>query len=258
MSNRKPDDPRTIRHSRLIWTLASVVIITLSIAAQTQAQHNFSRTYPARQNVRLDVTNRSGAITVTGWDRNEIKVTASIESPAARVTPEVNDEGLVIDVVSANRGRGDVGSVNFNIFVPFDSTVDIETRLGDIRVNDVQGQSVRAHVSSSGDIALVDIRSASVMAESTSGQIFFDGELLAGGTYKFSTVEGDINIRIPNNSDFRLSATAPMSRRIMLGAFSNASLNFIGEGRKVVGNVGDGRASLTIVNQRGSISFLAR
>ncbi|HMF57856.1 MAG TPA: hypothetical protein VK619_16050, partial [Pyrinomonadaceae bacterium] len=61
-----------------------------------------------------------------------------------------------------------------------------------------------------------------------------------------------------NNSDFRLSATAPMSRRIMLGTFSNGSLSFIGEGRKVVGNVGDGRASLTILNQRGSISFLPR
>ncbi|HMF55795.1 MAG TPA: DUF4097 family beta strand repeat-containing protein, partial [Pyrinomonadaceae bacterium] len=194
MSNRKPDAPRSIRHSRLMWTLASVVVIIISVAPLAVAQHSFSRTYPARKNVRLDVTNRTGAVTVTGWDRNEIKVTASIESPAARVTPEVNDEGLMIDVVSANRGRGDVGSVNFNIFVPFDSTVDIETRLGDIRVTDVQGQSVRAHVSSSGDIALVNINSASVMAESTSGQIFFDGELLAGGTYKFSTVEGDINI----------------------------------------------------------------
>lgn len=257
MSNRKPDLLSAIKGSRLILALASAAVM-LFAATATHAQHSFSRTYPARKNVRLDVTNRTGAITVTGWNRNEIKVTASLESPAARFTPEVNDEGLVIDVVSPNRGRGDVGSVNFNIFVPFDSTVDIETLMGDVRVTDVHGQSVRAHVGSSGDIALVDIRSASVMAESTSGQIFFDGELLAGGTYKFSTVEGDINIRIPNNSDFRLSATAPMSRRIMLGAFSNATLSFIGEGRKVVGNVGDGRASLTILNQRGSISFLAR
>jgi len=258
MHRRTPDPNAVVKHSRLILTLVSVVAFSLFLATEANAQHGFSRTYPARKNIRLDISNRTGSITVTGWERNEIKVTARIESPAARVVPEMNDDGLMIDVMGANRGRGDVGSVNFDVRVPYNSTVDIETLMGNISISDLRGQSVRASVTSSGDINLTGIQAATVMAENTSGQILFDGELLSGGTYKFSTVDGDINIRIPNDSDFRLSATAPTSRRIMLGTFSNTSLSFLGEGRKVVGNVGGGRASLTISNQRGSISFIPR
>ncbi|MEO6394041.1 MAG: hypothetical protein ABIP75_19460, partial [Pyrinomonadaceae bacterium] len=69
---------------------------------------------------------------------------------------------------------------------------------------------------------------------------------------------GNISIRIPSNSAFRLNAMAPGTRNIVLGGFSTSNLMFIGEGRKVVGNVGDGRATVDVRNQRGSISFFRR
>jgi DUF4097 and DUF4098 domain-containing protein YvlB len=161
-------------------------------------------------------------------------------------------------VVRDNRGREDAGEVSFRIMVPVNSTVDIETRRGNITVRGVQGSMVRAHIYTSGDIELTGIRASRVIADNTSGDIFFDGELMGGGEYQFKTYRGNINIRIPSDSEFRLVATAQASRSIALGSFNTAGLSFYGDGRKVTGAVGGGRASLTVTNFQGAISFIRR
>lgn len=243
--------------ARAIYALAFASALTLCLSQVALAQHKVSRTYPARKNIRLQLANWSGSVTVEGWNRSEIRVSARMES-LARFAPEMTDDALIIDIVRDNRGRADIPDINFVVQVPINSTVDIETRKGDITVRDVQGPSVHAHVSLEGDIQLTGIRSSSVMAENIIGNIFFDGELSAGGEYMFKTVQGDISIRIPESSGFRLNATAPFTKSISLGMFENRGLNSVGEGRKVVGTVGDGRTAVTVVNQRGSISFLRR
>ena len=244
--------------ARVLVALAAFSILSFSTALNTFAQKSFSKTYPARSNVRLELRNWSGAIKVETWERSEIKISAEMESPAARFSPEMSDTGLKIDVINANRGRGDIGAVNFRVQVPVNSTVDLETKRGDITVRGVQGSMVRAHITLEGDIHLTDIRAVMVRAENIMGDILFDGELLPGGSYDISSVQGNINIRIPYDSAFRLVATAPLTRSITLGSFAHPGLSFISDGRKVVGNVGDGRASLNITNQRGKISFLHR
>jgi hypothetical protein len=248
----------------MITTLGVAIVLALSSAATAFAQRGFNHTYPARDNVRLELKNLFGTVTVEGWNRNEIKVNASMESPAARFTPQRTETGLIIDVLHDNSARGDVGDVNFQIYVPYNTIVDLETRRGNIRVNGIQGGLVRAHVSSEGDIELTGIRSGTVMASNTTGNILFDGELAKGGKYEFKSWQGDINIRIPARSCFQLTASAPMSRSITLGGFDDGHLNFMGEGRKVVGivneekGVNESRASVAVSNYRGRISFLTR
>jgi hypothetical protein len=164
----------------------------------------------------------------------------------------------LIDVAGDNRGRGDVGDVNFTISVPVNSTVDIQTKRGNITIDRVEGALVHARIALSGDINLTAIRATEVYAENSMGDILFDGELRAGGTYSFKTMQGSINLNIPADSQFRIDATAPLTRYIDLGAFSNRGANTISDGRKCVGNIGDPRASLTIWNQRGGIAFIRR
>lgn len=220
------------------------------------AQKRFSKSYPASRNVRLQLTNRTGTVTVSGWNRNEIRIVANMEAPAAKIVPESSDESLVINVVRDNYGRGDVGSVNFDVKVPVGSTVDIATKMGNLTVRDISGDMVHANVTSEGDITLSGVSSPSVTATNVTGDIYFGGEFHSGGTYKLSTTTGNINIRVPFSSSFRIVATAPSSRNIDLGAFSNNGLNLLGVGRRVVGNINGGNSSLTVTSQRGSISFI--
>lgn len=222
------------------------------------AQKRFSKTYPASRNITMRLINRSGTITVIGWQRNEVKISALMEEPAAKIIPEATNDNLTINVVRDNQGRGDVGDVNFEVRVPFDSAVDIETKMGNLTVRDVSGAMVRAKISLEGDISLSNVKVNTIMADNGIGDIFFDGELQTGGTYRFNLTRGNINVRIPFTSSFKLVATTSDARNIDLGSFSNSGLNFFSDGRKLVGSVGDGRASMTILNKRGGIAFIRR
>jgi hypothetical protein len=71
-------------------------------------------------------------------------------------------------------------------------------------------------------------------------------------------MKGNISIRIPFPSSFKLVATAPSTRSINLGAFSGGQMRGVGDGRRIVGQLGDGSASMQVTNQRGTIQFIPR
>ncbi len=238
--------------------LLSVVFFFAPAATEVSAQKKFSKTYPASQNVRLQLKNRTGTVTVEGWNRDEIQISAYMEPPAAHINPQSKSGTIIINLVEDNQGRNDVGNVNFNIKVPFTSAVDIETRIGNLSVSNVRGTLVSANISSEGDITLTNIGASTVSAANIIGDIFFDGVIQSRGNYRFNSTRGNINLRIPINASFRLVATAPSTRNISLGDFSNASMSFLGDGRRIVGKNGDGSATLTVTNQRGSIAFIRR
>ena len=252
---------RSILEFRLIGPfkttiLMSVVFFFAGLATDVVAQKRFSRTYPAGSNVRLDLINRSGLVEVQGWDRREINVTATMEAPTANIVPQSTNGGVDINVLRDNHGR-DIGSVNFLVRVPFNTVVAIETRIGNLSVSNVRSGFVRAYISSEGDITLTNISASSVSAENRLGDIFFDGELHLNGDYRFSSTSGRINVRIPFASSFKLVATAPSTRNITLGPFSNGE-NVWGDGRRVMGKFGTGSASVTATNKLGSIAFFGR
>ena len=224
---------------------------------EAAAQRRFNRTYPASQNVRLQLLNRTGTVTVEGWNRNEVAISAYLEAPAANIEPQSLSGTIYINLVKDNQGRGEVGNVNFTIRVPFTSAVDIETKMGNLSVTNVRGGLVRAHITTEGDISLTNIGAGAVSAQNGIGDIFYDGTIQPGGGYRFFSISGTISLRIPPGSSFKLLATAPSTRNISLGSFSE-NMRFTWDGRRVVGTAGDGAATLSATNQRGNIQFIRR
>lgn len=235
--------------------LLSVVFFAIFVG-EVAAQKKFSRAFTAGQNVRLQLLNRTGTVTVEGWNKAEINISATLESPAATIVPQTLSGTIVINLVRDNQGK-EVGNVNFLIRVPYSTMVDIETKVGNLNVSNVRSGLVRAHITSDGDITLMNIVSSTVAADNGIGDIFFDGEILDNGNYRFTSRLGTINLRIPFNSSFSCVATAPSTRNISLGPFANPNMRF-GDGRRIVGRFGDGSATLTVTNQRGNIAFLRR
>ena len=247
----------TWRPSVRAGLLAIGAVLALTSGSFTlQAQQKLSKRYPAGKNVRIELKNISGTIVVESWDKEEIRLSATMESKGAHVVPRQLDESLVVDVMSDNRGRSDVGDINFKLQVPANSSVDLETRRGNISVANIRSGLVRAHVSSEGDIELTNVTASHVIAQNVIGNIFFDGEFSRGGTYEFKSNKGDITIRIPGNSAFRLVAASP-ARKIALNDFWNNNFK-TQDGRKYVGDVGDGRSSVSVTNFSGQITFLRR
>jgi Putative adhesin len=244
------------RFSCIVTFLAILLIAVMSHNAL--AQQRVSRQYPAGKNVRLEMKNLSGTITVESWAKDEIKITAIMDTPKVTFNPRLTEAGLIIDIVGDNRDRGDVGDVNFKVQVPTRSSLDLETRSGQITVSNVQGDLLRAHVSTSGDIQLSGISATRVFASNTTGNIYFDGDFVSGGTYEFKSGQGAITLRLPANCGFHLIATSAEVDKIKIGDFWNQGMKSTGGGRRLIGDVGDGRASVTIMNFQGNINFLRR
>jgi putative adhesin len=232
------------------------LILLAPLTGSVFAQQRLSRNFPAGKNVRLELRNISGTITVETWAKDEIRITADMESRKATFNPRQTESGLVIDIVGDNRGK-DVGDMNFKIQLPARSSVDLETRSGQISVSNIQGELVRAHIWTSGDITLAGINAARVFATNTIGDIYFDGEFASGGTYEFKSGKGNITLRLPANCGFRLVATAP-TKSIKMGPFWHDGMKLVGEGRRIIGDVGDGRSSVTVTDYQGTINFLRR
>src|SRR5204862_6843037 len=98
-----------------------------------------------------------------------IQVTALMDNDKATCNPRMTESGLVIDIVDDNRGRNDVGDMNFKIQLTARSSVELETRSGQINVRNVQGELVRTHNWTSGDIQLDNLNASRVSASTTSG-----------------------------------------------------------------------------------------
>jgi DUF4097 and DUF4098 domain-containing protein YvlB len=245
------------RRSTMPVLLSALLVFGAFCVSTATAQQKLSKRYPVAKNVRIELKNISGTITVESWDRDEVKLTAVLDSPKANLSPrQTGSEVLIVDVMADNRGR-DVGDVNFKLQVPVNSSVDLQTMRGQISVNNIRGDLVSAHVSSEGDIELVGIGARTVYAQNNIGNIFFDGEISRAGTYRFQSNKGDIIIRIPADSAFNLEATAS-NKKIALGQFWNNGMKSFGEGRKLMGDVGDGRSRMSVINFQGSITFMRR
>jgi hypothetical protein len=241
----------TLLRARFLLCLAALLCLG---GLEARAQKSFKKTYPAQKNVRLQLINISGTVVVEGWNRNEIKLTAEMEAPYANLAPQQNGDTLLIDL--KNQNRSDAGSVNFHIWTPNSAMIDIETGQGNISIKDINGPMVRAHVWLSGEIELLNLNTASILASNTTGDIFFDGILARGGKYEFKSTQGNINIRIPGDSAFSLNATSP-GRSINLGVFGG-SVNQ-NDPRKVFGQIGNNaNTSLVVSNQKGRIAFIKR
>lgn len=249
--------PHGSLYGKLVLIASLFFAGALSVSSVT-AQQRLSKRYPTGKNVRIELKNISGTITVESWDRDEIKFTATLESPKANVSPRQTGDAFIVDVMADNRGHSsDVGNVNFTLQVPVNSSVDLETMSGQITVTNIRGRLVRAHVSADGDIELSGITAAQVFAQNNIGNIFFDGEFAKGGTYRFQSTKGDITIRIPADSAFNLEAANP-NKKIALGQFWNKDLRSLSEGRKYVGDVVDGRSKVIVTNFQGTIQFIRR
>ena len=148
MKHSKSSAPLAVSRIFSGTVACAVLCLALLAAGTANAQQRVSKRYPASKNVRVELKNISGTITVEAWNREEIKLTAELESPKANLAPRQTRDELIVDVVGDNRGRSDIGNINFRLQVPENSSVDLETKRGNITVTNIHGALVRAHVSS--------------------------------------------------------------------------------------------------------------
>jgi hypothetical protein len=162
---------------------------------------------------------------------------------------------------------------------------DINTLGGDISIRNSQGPiklhsvggSIEAHDirsaetvdvceagSVGGDIALVHVNHAQLKVNAVNGAISFSGPLAAAGHYSFQTIAGDINLSLPADSSFRLSATISRGEEIssdfpLKSSAATTEENEILKShthlQRIEASYGTGDASITLSSFSGSVQL---
>ncbi|HXO22498.1 MAG TPA: DUF4097 family beta strand repeat-containing protein [Thermoanaerobaculia bacterium] len=220
----------------------AVALVALGLAAHAAAasaatlKEHFEQTCPLPAGGALSLSNVNGGVTVTAWDRNEVRVTAEKRVKAgtedrarklmAALKVEVAQNPGEVRIVTRYPHHddgfwswlsGDSGStgVEYRLEVPRSVKLSLETVNGGIEVRGTAGD---AHLeTTNGQIVIAGIR-GKINLETTNGSIKASGvagsvaadttnggidvhltEVTRGAVMKFSTTNGGITVRLPKD-----------------------------------------------------------
>jgi DUF4097 and DUF4098 domain-containing protein YvlB len=211
--------------SRLIVAAAVVAVLAPTAGAQDyqgaqiRGVTRIDTTVKLDRGGSVDLSLISGRIRVTGWDRSDVKVSASIDNGRLRFDATSSRVSLSVDD-SDNEGRrrnrhDNVGDARYEVSVPRGTRLILDAVSGDVTTSGSQGE-IEAN-SVSGD---VDVSNGvrDVTAESVSGSVHaaqINGDLTAqsvsgdvrvetvAGAVEGSTVSGNIRLIGVQSKDVR-------------------------------------------------------
>ncbi|MGH7650342.1 MAG: DUF4097 family beta strand repeat-containing protein [Gemmatimonadaceae bacterium] len=182
--------------------LATTAVIIFPLAAKAQDYNLRTRidtTVALDRGGTVDLSLISGKIRVTGWDRPDVKITASIEYGDLRFDANASRVSLSVEDTdrsgkrkhkNGNRGEdeGDVGDARYEVSVPRGARLILEAVSGDISATGSQGE-IEAN-SVSGDVEVANgVREVSV--EAVSGSVHASQ---INGNLRAETVSGDLRV----------------------------------------------------------------
>jgi hypothetical protein len=120
-------------HNSLALTLL------LSLFGTTTQAASFSKQLPLGIGGRVNISNPSGSVAITVWDRREVDVQADMGGDVQRV--EVNAAGSGVDIkVMLRRGDRPEGRVQLRVRVPVDAQVEASSVSAALGASGVKGR----------------------------------------------------------------------------------------------------------------------
>jgi hypothetical protein len=149
---------------------AAMIVLFASAAACASGDKSFERRVPAEAHGVVDISNVSGTIQVTGWDRPEVSVRAELDEGVERVDVDSDHGRTHIKVVlPPHSGHG--GDADLRVQVPKDSELTVSAVSADVSTTGVLG------------VQRLNAVSGNITAE------------LAGSDLELKTVSGDVKLK---------------------------------------------------------------
>ena len=191
-------------------SLATAAVL-LAAAPLADAAQNLNKRATVAADVAIDVSNVEGRVDVTAWDRNEVDLTAVLESDEDKLEFEATERQVRIKVVRPNDSYDGRDEAILTLRIPKGARISTETVSADITVSGVLGEQrletvsgeVRTQafdapvklstVSGDGTISGTSGKAA-VSVESVSGGLTID--LAAAERLNARSISGDIDARV--------------------------------------------------------------
>jgi DUF4097 and DUF4098 domain-containing protein YvlB len=283
----------TLRSQRR-WKAAGLLVPGLLLCSAASADR-LERHFKVEAHPVVTIHNPNGTVTVRAWTKSDVMVVARRATTEVEVDAE--QTGNRVDVQTrqvADTASPDDLRTDFEISVPEDAELQIHNDSGGVNVSNVLGdmnvETIAAGVdledtagyltvktvggafqclrcagrlevtSISGNFKLIDLRSYYVRAQTSEGNILFNGSFLPNATYVLKNYSGAIEVRFSPGDSFDLSATSlkgkvhneanltPSSHHHFVPRFGNA----------LFGTFNSGRARFELNSFDGTINILKR
>jgi len=174
---------------RIGLCLAGALLILLAgTAASAANDKTFDRQVPAQPNGVVEISNVSGSIEVSGWDRSEVSVHAELMGGVEGV--EVSSEGGHTSIKVRQPAFYGHGGARLQVKIPKDSELNVSAVSAEVRSSGVLG--LQRLNSVSGNIT-TEIAGADVELKTVSGSVQVKGHGQAA-RLRASTVSGDVHL----------------------------------------------------------------
>jgi DUF4097 and DUF4098 domain-containing protein YvlB len=254
----------------LLVVFIALLVVPFGCSA-VMTSEEFLQTYQVRSGTVVEVYNRNGSITLTGWDEDSIEIRAVKESVSGQEALDQVDinidiaDKLIIETVFND--SVDHVSVNYEIKVPVDLLVGlVQTANGSITIENVGGNPELS--TSNGSITAINVNGI-VSASSSNGNITVNG---ARSLASLTTSNGNIAAELrtlydhlevsTSNGSISMalapSLTVDLTARTSNGSITVNNLNFdvtTLDQSQMIGTLNGGGFNLSLVTSNGSIEL---
>jgi putative adhesin len=250
----------------ILGTICAVLLLALGAHASDHSgalTEEFHQTYAITAEGRVELDNINGAVHVSSWDRNEVKVDAV---KYAETKEKLDEMKIEIDAGkdylsvrtkypshdhSWNWGsHNNPGGVEYTLTVPRTVRLDeIKLINGSLDVNGVSGE-VRASCIN-GRLEAHDLAGRTELS-TVNGRLEAKFQQLAGQTVELNSVNGEIGLTIPSDSNAEVEAST-VSGGIHNDFGLRVSHHFVGHNLR--GELGNGRVHIRLSDVNGRIEI---
>jgi DUF4097 and DUF4098 domain-containing protein YvlB len=183
-----------------------------------------SRTFAVSGSPRVTINTFDGHVTIHGWDKPEVTYNATKgshdENSLKEITIQAQQTGSAI-TITANNNDQQYGSVNFDVYVPRQSSLHVSSGDGALNLEGVTGQiTLRSgdgpiEVANGGGQLQVNTGDGVIRVIKFEGQVDArtgDGEIALDGNFNSlsaRTGDGQISLTVPAGSSFTIETNAP-------------------------------------------------
>jgi DUF4097 and DUF4098 domain-containing protein YvlB len=183
-----------------------------------------TRTYAVSGTPRITLNTFDGRVTVRGWDKQEVTYNATKaardEEALKNITIQSQQQGEAVSITATSDDQQS-GSVDFEIYVPRQSTLHVSSGDGALNLEGVKGQiTLRSgdgpiEVSNGGGQLQVNTGDGVIRVIKFEGQVDArtgDGGIALDGNFDAVTArtgDGTISLSVPAGSSFTIETNAP-------------------------------------------------
>jgi DUF4097 and DUF4098 domain-containing protein YvlB len=175
---------------RMVLRLSAMLLVLMAgVAVSAADDRTFDRVVPAQPRGVVELSNVSGKIEVSGWDRSEVSVHAELGSGAERV--EMSSEGGRTSIkVLVPHSSSHSGETVLQVKVPKESELDVSAVSADVTTTNVLGMQRLSTVS--GEVS-AELAGADLELKTVSGDVRLKGHGQPARLH-VSTVSGDVRL----------------------------------------------------------------